>query len=130
MRTIKIMGAMAAVVMILNGCSGYMLSSRGKDVIVDQISPDVFTVNFCGNAYMTQEEAEKYALQRASKAVLSKRYPYFIILEKRDSSELCETKPGVEQLVMPNVTLKVQGFSRLRDAPENVIDAKRFLREN
>jgi hypothetical protein len=135
--------------MTLSACAGYKLSGREKEAVVDQISPDIFTVNFCGNAYMTQSEAEKYALQRASEAVLSKGYAYFVVLDKRDDSELCELKPapgaGATQplsqsselfsdmpsdFVRPNVTLKVKGFTRLGGMPEKSIDAEQFLREN
>lgn len=148
MKTIKAIGIMAAAIVVLNGCSGYRLASRTKNVIVDQISSDVFMVNFCGNAYMTQAEAERYALQRASEAVLSKGYSHFIVLEKRDNSELCELKPRNEydaasplktdksssgetlQFAKPNITLKVQGFFKDASMPEKAIDAGKFLEDN
>lgn len=148
MKIIKALWVIAIVSMVLNGCSGYRLSSQSKNAIVDQISPDTFTVNFCGNAYMTQQDVEKYALQRASEASLAKGYSHFVVLEKRDNSELCEFKPGDQHgiepvlqtkespliesssFVKPNITLKIRAFSKGTKMQEKAINAEQFLREN
>lgn len=141
MKTIKIWQATAVVLIILYGCSGYQLSSQSKNVIVDTISPNTFTVNFCGNAYMSQKEVEKYALQRASELTLSKGCSHFVILKKRDDSEVCmlsskerysSTPPlsDIPTFVKPNITLTIQCFSKGAKIPQDAIDAEQFLHEN
>jgi len=132
----------------LNGCSSYQLSSMTKSATVNEVAPRTFTVNFCGNAYMSQEEVDKYALQRAAETALAKGYAHFIVLDKNDNSEYCSLdtqtpygkKPSSEPMnasayafppfMKPNVTLTVQYFSRGEKIPDKAIDAQEFLRKN
>jgi len=138
-----------AALIVLSGCAGYQLSSQKKNVVVDKIAPDTFTVTFCGNAYMSQEEVEKYAQQRAAETALSKGFPYFVVLKKDDTSQIClfdsykkKAQPydagGMPEspevvpvkFVKPNVTLTIQCFSSAENLPEKAIDAQKFLDEN
>jgi hypothetical protein len=133
---------------ILNGCSEFQLASSRKNVEVENISPKVFTVNFCGNAYMNQAEVERYALQRASEEVLSKGYSHFVIVKKRDDSEVCNLNSAgrsssgmpsersasnqynFQPFMKPNVTLTIQCFYKAEKIPEGAIDADEFLLKN
>ncbi|PIQ89683.1 MAG: hypothetical protein COV72_01855 [Candidatus Omnitrophica bacterium CG11_big_fil_rev_8_21_14_0_20_42_13] len=148
MKTIKMIGITAAVLFIFTGCSSYRLSSEAKSMHVETISPNIFTVQFCGNAFMTQSEAEKYAFQRAAEAALSKGYSHFIVVEKRDDSEFCALPPkgpydstvparSMESVpdepnsfIRPNILLRIQCFSRNDELPDSAIDARQFLSEN
>ncbi len=148
MKTTNTIIIAAFVLIALNGCSEYQLKSKRETAIVDKVSQDTFTVNFCGNAYMNQKEVEKYALQRAAEACLSEGFSHFAVLNKQDDSEICridskkrygakaaeepERSLGseLEQFVRPNISLTVKCFTRLTDMPENAIDARKFLREN
>ncbi|MDD5583669.1 MAG: hypothetical protein PHV55_01250 [Candidatus Omnitrophica bacterium] len=145
-------GALVILVVFLNGCTAYRLSGRTKNVSVDKTSPDLFTVNFCGNAHMTQAEVEKYALQRACQAALDNGYSYFFVIEKRDDSQICALTPAMTRMkedvsaspsstqvfgsyppakfVTPNVTLKIKCFSDKTQAPKDAIDARQFLQDN
>jgi len=130
----------------LNGCSDFQLSSTKTEAIVSSISPNIVTVTFCGNAYMTQKEVEKYALQRASREVLSKGCAYFMIVKKNDKSKICTLNSGMNnynaptarnagysvpsEFVEPNVTLTVQCIPKGEKIPKNAIDAEKFLHDN
>ncbi|MFA6129948.1 MAG: hypothetical protein WC731_03070 [Candidatus Omnitrophota bacterium] len=134
---------------LLSGCSSFQLSSQRKQAIVDKISPNVITVTFCGNAYMSQKEVEKYALQRASSETLSKGCSYFVVLNKDDKSKICSLVSGMNQnnsysspdatdsgnsalseLVEPNVTLTIRCIAKGEKIPDNAIDAEKFLNDN
>jgi hypothetical protein len=137
-----------AFLMVLSSCSEFQLSSNKKNITVDTVSPKVFTVNFCGNAYMTQDAVEKYALQRASEETLLKDCSHFIILKKRDDSKICMLNPAgnknkaapsdrglsnqytFQPLMKPNINLTIQCFSKNEELPEGAIDAAEFLMKN
>jgi len=125
------------------------LSSERKQAIVDKISPNNITVTFCGNAYMSQKEVEKYALQRASSETLSKGCSHFVILNKEDKSKICSLASGMNQnnsysppdvsgsgnsalseLVEPNVTLTIRCIAKGEEIPDSAIDAEKFLNDN
>lgn len=131
----------------LYGCSGYMLQGKEDSVITDAVSESMFSVTFCGNAYMDKKEAKKYALQRASELCLKKGFTHFLILEENDQSEICMLQdtprsaypPGIkegsstgyfgpESLVRPNISLKIQCYRK--DAPAESIDAQKYLSDN
>jgi len=134
---------------ILQGCLGLQLSSTKTEAIVDKTSANAISVTFCGNAYMTQKEVEKYALQRASSETLLKGYHYFVIMNKEDKSKMCSLNSGMDKkhrydslpirnsglltqsdFVEPNVTLIIRGIPKGEKIPENAIDAEKFLDEN
>jgi len=141
--------AFAAVgLLVLSGCSSLQFAGQKKSAIVERVSPDTFTVNFCGNAYMSQKEAEKYALQRAADLALSKGFSHFVILSKNDDSRICPldsrqrygTMPSSEKdisssqaaapFVTPNLTLTIRCFSGGGKMPEDAIDAEQYLKDN
>ena len=147
----KRLGLLVLASIILYGCSGFQLASTRNEAIVDKISPNTVKVTFCGNAYMNQKEVEKYALQRASTEALSKGCAYFIILNKNDQSRICainsrmnkkgpgpyEAQPikssgylSSSELVEPNITMTIQCIPKGEKAPENAIDAEKYLDEN
>ena len=142
----KRIAGIAVIIFALAGCSGYQLSGRAKSTLVDEISPDTITVTFCGNAYMTKKEVEKYVLQRASEAALAKGCSYFTIVNRQDHSEYCSLKPGVKGLPAagqgnyenaedtgfsrPNITITIRCFSNGKKWPQEGIDAEQFMREN
>ena len=145
----KVVWITAISLIILSGCSSYQLSSKSTGSVVGEISPSTFKVNFCGNAYMTQKDVEKYALQRASEVALSKGYFHFIVVKKDDSSRLCAVNPGMKgaspynqgtgadskntvssAFVEPNISLTIQCYPGGEKLPEGAIDAGQFLREN
>lgn len=149
MKIIKAITSLSAALIILNGCSGFQLASQKKSVIVEKVSADSFKVNFCGNAYMSRQEVDKYALQRASELTLSKGYSHFVVLSKEDNSEICmldrnmrysttiapqksEKAPAEESqtFIRPNVTLTIQLFHKGRKLPEGAIDAQDYLSRN
>ena len=149
MRLIGIMVAASAGLMILNGCAHYKFSGKTTSFAVDKISPNIITVTFCGNAYMSQKEVEKYALQRASVEALSKGCPYFVVVKKEDNSKICALSSGIHrddshespplkysgylpstEFVEPNVTLTIQCIFQGEEVPENAINAEQFLSEN
>jgi len=141
---------LTAVLIILYGCTSYELSGKTKRTMVDKISADTIMVTFCGNAYMGQDEVEKYALQRASTEALSKGCPHFVVVKKEDNSKICalsSRKQGIHsydvtalaenpenldlpEFVEPNVTLTIQCISKGEKIPENAINAEEFLNEN
>ncbi|MDD4938705.1 MAG: hypothetical protein PHE18_01435 [Candidatus Omnitrophica bacterium] len=150
MKLFRVPLAAVLALAILSGCSSYQLSSKNKSVIVDKISPNTFAVNFCGNAYMSQQEVEKYAMQRASEVTLSEGFAYFEVLNKRDDSEMCalaykkmpsastpgetqmEASPTYEtpQFMRPNVTLTIRCYSAFEQLPGKAVNAQDYLREN
>jgi len=145
---IKMIVIVSSLSIVLSGCAHYGLSSEAKSTIVDEISPNTITVTFCGNAYMSQEEVEKYTLQRASLEALSRECSHFIIVNKEDKSKICalpsagkrhlydaqpveDPKPLIpSHFVEPNMTLTIQCLFRGEKIPENAINAEEFLDEN
>lgn len=151
MNMIKSACVLAVMLILIQGCAGFQLSSQTKDVTVDKTSPNTFIVNFCGNAYMTQKEVENFALQRAAEVAITEGCSHFLVLEKRDDSEVCLLKPkiaskqpesittstereavydGFLPYVKPNVSLKIRCLKARERIPEEAIDAEKFLREN
>lgn len=141
--------AASLLLVILSGCASYQLSSEKKSTIVDKISPNVITVTFCGNAYMSQEEVERYTLQRASSEALAKGCSHFVILNKEDKSKICAVNSGMDKngsydspaaqkpdsltppvFVEPNATLTIQCIRRGEEIPEGAINAEEFLNKN
>ena len=139
----------AVVVLSLAGCASFQLSSMKENTLVDKTVPTIIKVTFCGNAYMTQKEVEKYAMQRACEEALAKGYSYFAVLNKRDDSKVCTLVArntgaqgsGQDPLfapeemsstgfIRPNITLTIQGFSEGQKLPDNVVDIQQFLDEN
>lgn len=130
---------------LLSGCSGFMLQSGKRSFSTEALSESAYSVNFCGNAYMKQSEAEKLTMQRASEITLTKGYTHFVILKKTDQSEFCSLKDtprslstddpstgsfvGPQNIVRPNITLNIQCY-KTKDAPEGAIDAQKYLDEN
>lgn len=140
---------LVSVLIILQGCSGFKMSSARKEVIIDKISPNTVTVTFCGNAYMNQKEVERYALQRASSEALSKGCSHFVIVNKEDKSKICALGSDMDKMhlydvpsiknpepldssafVEPNVTLTIRCVREGEEIPENAINAEEFLNEN
>jgi len=135
---------------ILNGCANYQLSGKTKKTVVDKISPNTVIVTFCGNAYMNQEEVEKYALQRASVEALSKGCLYFVVVKREDNSKMCALssrrnkvhsydvapidKSGnldFPEFVEPNIALTIQCVSEEEGKNlESAINAEEFLSKN
>ena len=140
----------AAGLLIMAGISGCILTGTKQTLFTEQISESVFTVTFCGNAYMAQKEVDRYAMQRASQLALEKGFTHFVVLKKNDESETCLLKdaPFKQSVVYetgtrgrtptmteenaymfkPNVTLKIRCYKQ-KDAPEGAIDAQKFLSE-
>lgn len=130
--------------LMLSGCADFKLGGRSTSTQVEKISRDTFEVNFCGNAYMGQGEVEKYALQRAADAALSKGFSHFVVLSKNDASKVCQlgyrtptakspdmpAYPQHQPFTMPNITLKIRCFSEGSEMPEGAIDAAAYLQEN
>ncbi len=136
--------------LLIYGCAGYPLSSSKQATFTESVSKSLFTVTFCGNAYMSKKEAEKYALQRASEITLEKGFTHYVVVERKDASQFCMLKdvPRRESSQMqtetigntefpsntdkgimsrPNLTLKIQCY-RI-NAPEGAIDAQKYLDE-
>lgn len=145
----RIIAAITSLSLILQGCSGFQLASTRKQIIVDKISPNFITVTFCGNAYMTQEEVEKYALQRASSEALAKGCSDFIVVKKDDRSKICALSSGMNkknpdnappvknsgylaqsEFLEPNITLTIQCVRKGAEAVENAINAQEYLNKN
>ncbi|MFA5157434.1 MAG: hypothetical protein WC532_08665 [Candidatus Omnitrophota bacterium] len=141
--------AVILLILIISGCSGYQLSGGRKTTSVERISSDTFAVSFCGNAFMSADEAEKYALQRAAEVTLSKGYSHFIVVKKHDNSEVCmldlkesysapahaDSKTSVsadyQSFTRPNIALTIRCLSpAMEEAPEGSVDAAEFLRKN
>ncbi len=137
MKTMKIAG-MIFLIVLCAGCSSYQLAGTSMNTMVQRISQDTFSVNFCGNAYMNAKDAEKYAFQRAAEVTLSKGYSHFVVLTRRDDSQQCTLNdPGEPNsldssllYVRPNVTLTFQCFSGKQKMPADAIDARHFLGSN
>jgi len=140
--------SLALITVLLSGCSSYMFQSDKTMTVTQPISKSVFSVSFCGNAYMAYRDAEKYAMQRACELTITKGFTHFLVLDKSDRSEICSLgdrpkrpySPGMEEgypeavsgegtLMRPNVTLKIQCFGKM-DAPAEAIDAQKYLDEN
>jgi len=133
---------------VLQGCSGFMMQSNRESVITESLSPSTATVTFCGNAYMDKQEVEKLAMQRACELTIKKGYTHFIVKEKNDRSEFCAftDKPKSEprgplasrrsdvvfspqDLVRPNVALRISCYNA-KEAPEGAINAQDYLDKN
>lgn len=136
---------LAGCLVFLAGCESFPLQSGKRSYVTESISKSVYSVTFCGNAYMDQAEAEKLATQRACELALTKGYTHFVILEKSDKSEICSladrprdysmgTQPsasfvGPQNLVRPNLSLKIECYPA-KDAPDKAIDAQKYLDEH
>lgn len=132
------------LLLVLGGCAEYQFGSRSATAQVHAISTDTFEVNFCGNAYMTEKEVERYAMQRASDLVLSKGFSHFIVAGRKDASRVCQLSyrlPAVpktdmptymeyEPFYVPNITLVIRAFNRGSEMPEHAIDAAAYLQMN
>lgn len=139
--------ALMACLFLLNGCAEFGLQSRKESTTTEMISTSSYKVSFCGNAYMSQQEAEKYAMQRACELTLKKGFTHFAVLDKSDRSEVCmlsdvsrtasytstENVPnsfaGPRNIIRPNMALKVQCYKK-EQAPKDAIDAQKYLDEN
>lgn len=142
---------LVGLVIVLSGCEGYMLSGSKKTMFTETVSGSTFKVTFCGNAYMSQKEAEKYAMQRACELALHNGFNYFVVLEKDDNSEACALRDsppssysgdeegtlkrgnpsasyGAETMLRPNLALKISCYKS--NPPEGAIDARKYLDEN
>ncbi|MDD5196261.1 MAG: hypothetical protein WC937_06625 [Candidatus Omnitrophota bacterium] len=135
----------AGSIVLLSGCSGFMMQSEKRSFVTEAISKSSYSVAFCGNAYMDQSEAEKLAMQRACEITLTKGYTHFEVLTKSDQSDICQIKDaprasskqipsstdfvGPQNIVRPNITLKIQCYP-VKDAPKTAIDAQKYLDEN
>ena len=132
---------------ILGGCASYPLQSKKEIISTESISSDRFKVSFCGNAYMDQKDAEKYAMQRACELVLKKGFTHFTVVKKTDESELCllqdaprelstsgmgrvasGSSVGPQNLIRPNITLLVQCYGT--NPPADAINAQEYLNQN
>lgn len=126
----------AAMLTVTCGCSSYQLSGASNRSSVELVSPDTFAVNFCGNAYMSREDVDKFALQRASEMALSKGYAYFSVVDKQDDSEFCALDPKFSSsydyppFLKPNVTFTIKCFAKGDSIPGDAINAEEFLKEN
>ncbi len=135
--------------MVLTGCSTYQLSGKSTGDTVVDVTSNTFTITFCGNAYMTQDQVGKYALQRAAEITLSKGYANFLVMGRKDDSETCGlgadmnreqssrmTPPSnpagssMSGFVRPNIALTIRCFHKGEKMPDNAIDAKQYLDEN
>ncbi len=137
--------ALAGCLIFLAGCESFPLQSGKRTYETEALSKSVYSVSFCGNAYMDQAEAEKLAMQRACEITLTKGYTHFDILSKTDQSEMCLLKDthsssssqaprsasfvGPQNIVRPNMTLKIECYAA-KDAPKTAIDAQKYLDEN
>jgi len=132
------------MLVLLCGCSEYRLSGTKEGTLVQEVSDSTFSVTFCGSAFMSQSEVDKYVMQRASELTLDKGFTHFIILGKEDASETCSLKDvshnqpegGQAQrtekteafMYRPNMRLKIKCY---RDSvPKDAVDAQKFLDEN
>lgn len=154
MNILKTIFAVCLAGVALFGCSSYQLASTNKSTIVDTTSADTITVTFCGNAYMSKEDVERYALQRAALEALSKGCAYFVIEKKDDNSEICALdsrmnnkitsramgQPDITKqpdlailpsgFVEPNITLTIRCLRAGQEIPETAINAQEFLDKN
>jgi hypothetical protein len=92
---------------------------------------------------MKRAEAERYTMQRACELALKKGYTHFVVLEKKDESDLGSfqditrdtTITGIDKSelpqgrIRPNIKLKIQCYNKA-DAPDEAIDAQNYLDEN
>jgi len=138
------------ITVILAGCAVFQSPSEKQTVMVDKTASDTINVTFCGNAYMSQKEVERYALQRASTEALSKGCSHFVIVDKLDKSKMCSLNSGSlakddiyndpkiakgpepfpDDFVEPNVTLTIRCIKDGQSASKEAIDARNFLKEN
>ena len=140
--------AILVLVILLNGCSGFMMQTNRESTVTEPISSSVYKVTFCGAGYMPKNEAEKIAMQRASDLALKKGFTHFVVIEKSDKSGIdqmvdiprntyqqgmrqsnSERLAGPQNLVRPNISLKIQFYGK-QDAPAAAIDAKQYLADN
>jgi PBP1b-binding outer membrane lipoprotein LpoB len=135
-------------VMLLSGCSGFMMQTNRESTTTEPISNSAYKVTFCGAGYMPKMEAEKSAMQRASELTLKKGFTHFAIIEQsvKSGTDQLEDIPrstyqqgmkqssgeklaGPQNLVRPTISLKIQCYS-IKDAPSGAIDAKQYLNDN
>ncbi|MDD5506533.1 MAG: hypothetical protein PHR73_07265 [Candidatus Omnitrophica bacterium] len=137
--------AIAGSILLLSGCSGYMIQSEKRSYVTEALSKSTYSVAFTGNAYMEQEEAEKLAMQRACEITLTKGYTHFDVLTKSDQSETntIEDVPryysrepkatgsfvGPQNIVRPNITLTIECY-KAKDAPKTAINAQEYIDKN
>lgn len=144
----KTFATMIALSLALAGCANFPLSNMKGTTSVSEISPRTYSVSFCGNAYMSQDEVDKYAFQRASELTLARGYTYFVVLSKEDNSEFCAINTGGKYgrrppseptdaqsyafppFMKPNVKLTIRCYSQSAKLPQDAINADSFLREN
>jgi hypothetical protein len=98
---------------------------------------------------MSQNEVEKYALQRASVEALSRGCSHFMVVKKDDKSKVCSISsamnkkhvfnaPSIKnsgyltssEFVEPNITLIIECVPKGQAIPEGAIEAEKFLDEN
>jgi len=140
-------GVLLAVILIFSGCVGTNSLNRSGSLVIPELEPDTYSVNFCGNAYMSRKDVEKYTYQRASEITMRKGYSHFIVLEQRNDSEVCSlyeqqnnyiktnVAPNVNtedlpSFARPNMTLKIKCYKSDGKIPEKAIEASKYLIDN
>ena len=138
----------AGSIVLLCGCSGFMLQSDRETTFTESLSPSTLTVTFCGNAFMDQQDAEKYAMQRACETTLTKGYTHFVIEQRNDQSQMCyltktpvqgypdnnkqmpySATTGSQKMMRPNLSLTIRCYTAVK-APKGAIDAQKYLDMN
>jgi len=81
---------------LLSGCATtYQQKGFTGGYSETQLAPDVFRVNFAGNAHTSSERAQDFALLRAAELSLERGFRYFALLDESSSSKLSTfTTPG------------------------------------
>ena len=75
--------------LLLGGCAtSYQQKGFSGGYSETQLAPDVFRVNFAGNAYTSSERAQDFALLRAAELSLERGFRYFALLDESSSSKL------------------------------------------
>jgi len=85
---------------LLNGCATPYQSEGFRGGYSDtQLAPDVFRITFKGNAYISKERTQDFALLRAAELTQQFGFKYFAIVDELSSTDVSTfTTPGSEDI--------------------------------
>lgn len=106
------------LVMALVGCATqYQQRGLSGGYSEQQIDEDTYRVRFAGNAYLSPEKANDYALRRSAELTKSHGYRYFVIIES-DREANVDQRLMAPRFSKPTSTLTIRCF---RDRPDTAV---------
>ena len=107
-----------SVVLFVTGCATSYQSSGPTGGYGDtQLAPDAFRVVFSGNAYSTDEQAQDYALLRASQVTIQHGFTCFAITSEKYAMHSDPAHHTIVLFYQPKEELAIRCYKTRPDAP-------------